>query len=64
MERPNPTLALVRADASDQAFTALIVSGRQTGRPGRTSPFAGLVWRLVPDPSDRTEPPRRPHAGA
>jgi hypothetical protein len=64
MERPNPTPALVPADASGQAFAALIVPDRQTGRPGRTSPFAGLVWRLMPDPARRAEPPRRPHAGA
>ena len=64
MERPNPSTALVRSEPADKAFTALIVPDRQTGSRDRPSPFAGLVWRLVPDPSRRKESPRRPHAGA
>jgi hypothetical protein len=64
MVRPNPIPALIRPDACDQDVPALIVPDRQTGRCDRRSPFADLVWRLVPDRPGRTEPPRRPYAGA
>jgi len=64
MERPNSLPPLVRPSDLDPADAALRLADQPDERAGRPSPFAAVKWRLVLERSKRTEPPRRPYAGA
>ena len=64
MERPSRVPPLVRPADCGQDPDALIMAGQPSRAAGRPSPFAGLIWRLFPDGSQRDKLPRRPHAGA
>jgi len=64
MERPNPLPPLVRPSDLDPARQALVVPDGSDGRDNRPSPFAAVKWRCIPDGIRRTNPPRRPYAGA